>query len=181
MVQITFDLVHENPVTGASQDAGGNWTNIANFNGTDDGAYAALDGATLAVLGTLRGNHDAQPNRPAALVISKVELLMFYRTVAFGVLSTWTMGYRVGNLGVARDFYTESTVNQDFRRVGDGGPGPEVRDITAALMANEGLTWANVAAMQHYFIGIIGANSPAVHLTVDAAKIRVTAREVLAL
>lgn len=170
------DLDHSNPGQNARQDAGGNWANIPNANGQPDGNLATLAEGAVLVAGTLRVDHAPQPNRPASLEILAVELHYYFRTSGFllGVLSNWSLGWRVGEIGVPHNIFTASVENLDHLT------DPLVVDITNALsgVGGEGLTWATVAALQQFMSGNIVVDAVLNgNLSVDAGKVRVTAFE----
>ena len=171
ITRIKTDLAHTSSVQPgtASQDAGGSWTNIARIEGAPDGLAATLTGGLTLRTGTLRGGMAAQPNRPASLVVSHVELRYRVRITSIALLESLVLAWRVGN-GVARTAFTltaDTTGLQVF-----------VADLTPILTGpgGEGVSWATMAAIQPIVTGNTIVNSDTV-FEVDSVSINIVASE----
>lgn len=192
IVQVTFDLIHGNWVqTGtAFQDTGGNWNNVANMEGAGQGTEAgsaSLDEGIVLTQGTIRGNHAAQPNRPADLVIlngaaagTNGVWLDFYtkgRGITLGVLSSLVHGFRFNTTpipGTDTAMGSPSPVHDNLVtprsvRIDNAGANNFLDALSTPL------TWANVALVQPYCTGTILVDAGLAHFYVDAVKLRVFA------
>lgn len=167
--QVTYDLVHTSHVQPgtARQDAGGSWTDVDEAEGVADGVAAHLSGGIVLVTGTLRGDFPAQPNR-TSLTITQVILRFRVSISGLTLLENMILGYRVGDLGLARTLET-MTANT-------GGFVTREHDITAALdgPGGEGLTWATVEDLQPFITANAVVDSLVDH-AVDAVELEVRA------
>lgn len=171
IARIKTDLAHTSSIQAgtATQDTGGAWTNVARIEGEPDGLGATLTGGLTVRTGTLRGAMAAQPNRPASLVVSHVELRYRVRVTSIAVLESLVLAWRVGT-GLARTAFaltSDTTGLQTF-----------VADLTPVLTGpgGEGLSWATMASIQPVVTGNTVVGSDTI-LEVDSVNINIVASE----
>jgi hypothetical protein len=174
IIEVTFTLTHQRPVRsgGTSEDAGGQWSDDARIEGNPDVSEAGsahLDEALAIASGTLRGLFDAQPSRPASLIIDQVWLEWYTRgNGALAGTSTLKRGFRINSSpapGLDSDL-PGATVNvhDNFssaytQRIDDGSGFFLTGQLGAAGL--EPVTWENIALIQVYFAGTVVANTGA--------------------